>query len=98
MLKIDISKFFDTIRWDKLQGILKDSIREDDVLELIREECMARTIDSEGNLVSKELGIHQGFRIFPYFCHEMCACDAILMASAVHNSVYVRMHRRNNKQ
>ncbi len=87
VLKIDISIFFDTIRWDKLQGILKERIREDDVLELIRKECMAPTIDSEGNLVSKELGIHQGSCIAPIISNiylmkfdlDMAKCDCFFL-------------------
>ncbi len=64
-LKVDIRKFFDTICWDKLSAILHERIREDDVIELIRKECAAPSVDAEGNLVPKSLGIHQGSSIAP---------------------------------
>lgn len=65
LLKIDIHHFFDSIRWDQLSGMLRRRITENDVLNLIREECLAPSVDKEGNLVKKTVGIHQGSSIAP---------------------------------
>ena len=63
VLKVDIHHFFDSILWDKLSTILRNRIAENDVLELIREECQAPSVDREGNLVKKTVGIYQGSSI-----------------------------------
>lgn len=65
VLKVDIHHFFDSILWDKLSTILRNRIAENDVLELIREECQAPSVDREGNLVKKTVGIYQGSSISP---------------------------------
>ena len=41
MLRADISKYFDRIRWEKLKGVLAADIREEDVLDLIRQMRVA---------------------------------------------------------
>ena len=64
-LKIDIVKFFDNIRWDILAGQLRQKIREEDVIELIRAESLAPWVDREGNLQEKKKGIYQGSCISP---------------------------------
>ena len=64
-LKIDIVKFFDNIRWDILVGQLRQKIREEDVIELIRAESLAPWVDREGNLQEKKKGIYQGSCISP---------------------------------
>ena len=65
VLKIDIVKFFDNIRWDILAGRLRQKIREEDVIELIRAESLAPWVDREGNLQEKIKGIYQGSCISP---------------------------------
>lgn len=65
VFKIDIVKFFDNIRWDILAGQLRQRIREEDVIELIRAESLAPSVDREGNLKEKKVGIYQGSCISP---------------------------------
>ena len=65
VLKIDIIKFFDNIRWDILAGRLRERIREEDVIELIRAESLAPSVDREGNLKEKKVGIYQGSCVSP---------------------------------
>ena len=65
VLKVDIQHFFDSILWDRLSGMLRRRIPEKDVLQLIREECQAPSVDKEGNLVKKTVGIYQGSSISP---------------------------------
>lgn len=65
-LKVDISHYFDTIRWEILQGILLQSIEEQDVLELIRENSCSISLDEiTGELEDKREGIYQGSGIAP---------------------------------
>lgn len=65
VLKADITKYFDMIQWPKLEQALRKKICEDDVLELIHMIVMAPTVDNEGNLCGRKLGIHQGASISP---------------------------------
>lgn len=65
MLRIDISKFFDTIQWERMYGILKQDIQEEDVLELIRENAQTKILDQSGEIHDKLLGIHQGSGVSP---------------------------------
>ena len=65
VLKVDIQKFFDSIRWDILEKILRIRNSEDDVIELMRDSACAPTVDQEGNLNPKRVGIHQGSSIAP---------------------------------
>ena len=79
VLKVDIQHYFDSIRWEYLEPVLKKRIREEDVLELLREECCVSSIDREGNLCPKEVGVYQGASVAPIlsnlyltnFDHEM---------------------------
>lgn len=65
VLKIDIRKFFDTMQWSTLEKILRERIREDDVINLIRMECCSLSVDKDGELMKKSLGIYQGSSIAP---------------------------------
>lgn len=65
VLKADIRHYFDSIRLPVLEQKLRDRIREDDVMELIRMEAAAPMLDREGNLCPKEVGVHQGSSIAP---------------------------------
>ena len=85
-LKVDISKYFDTIRWNTLQAILRRSIAEEDVIELIREcSCSVSLDDVTGELEDKRCGIYQGSGIAPVlsniylmeFDHSMCGIEGI---------------------
>lgn len=65
VLKIDIRKFFDTMQWGILERILREKIREDDVINLIRMESCSASVDKDGELTEKTLGIYQGSSIAP---------------------------------
>lgn len=66
VLRADISKYFDRIRWEKLRGILASDIREDDVLDLIRQNVCTRVLnETSGEISEKIIGIHQGSGIAP---------------------------------
>ena len=65
VLKIDIRKFFDTMQWSTLEKILRERIREDDVINLIRMEYCSLSVDKDGELMKKSLGIYQGSSIAP---------------------------------
>ena len=65
ILRIDISKFFDTIQWERMYDILKLDIREEDVLALLRENAQTKILDSSGEIHDKLIGIHQGSGISP---------------------------------
>ena len=65
VLRLDISNFFDTIQWGKLEGMLKKSIKEEDVLFLIKENCKSVMLGEDGELVEKKTGIYQGSAISP---------------------------------
>ena len=65
-LKVDITHYFDTIRWDILENVLRDYIGEDDVIELIRLNSCSKSLDeATGELVDKRSGIYQGSSIAP---------------------------------
>ena len=65
-LKVDISHFFDTIQWNKLESILRAQIMEDDVLELIRMNACAKQLNElSGELTERKIGIDQGSGIAP---------------------------------
>lgn len=65
-LKVDISHFFDTIQWLRLKKLLETSIREEDVLELIRMNACSRQLDEmTGELAERKLGVYQGSGIAP---------------------------------
>ena len=66
LLKTDITHFFDNISWDLLKEKLYRTIREDDVLELIRlNACTAMLDETTGEIIEKSVGIHQGSSIAP---------------------------------
>ena len=65
MLKADIQNFFDTIPLEKLYGILGQTIREQDVLELIRACLEAPWLKKDGSLEPKRIGLYQGSGIAP---------------------------------
>lgn len=64
-LKVDISKFFDSIQWNILENILRQTIGEDDVIELIRQNATTRILEDTGELVEPTVGIHQGSGVAP---------------------------------
>ncbi len=65
-LKVDISHFFDNILWSDLKEFLYNSIEEEDVIELIHQNACAPWLDeTTGELMPKEIGIHQGSGIAP---------------------------------
>ena len=85
-LKIDISHYFDTIQWKLLYEMLKQSVSEEDVLELIRENCCSVSLDeTTGELEDKRDGLYQGSGIAPVlsnvylmgFDQSMCKNDGI---------------------
>lgn len=65
VLRLDISRFFDTIRWERLESVLRRNIREEDVLFLIRENSCSVTLEEDGELTDKWTGIYQGSAISP---------------------------------
>lgn len=66
ILKVDIRHYFDEMRWELLQRFLSEDIREEDVMELIRENCCSVSLDMKsGDLVAKRKGIYQGSSISP---------------------------------
>ncbi len=64
-LKADIRSFFDHIILEKLYQILGERIREKDVIELIRRCCEAPSLEKDGSLTAKTLGVYQGAGIAP---------------------------------
>ena len=61
VLKADITHFFDHISWDLLRLRLSRTIKEDDLLHLIRmNACTSMLDDLSGELAEKMIGIHQG--------------------------------------
>lgn len=64
-LLLDIEQFFDRIRMPELTRILRQRIREEDVLELIRNICAAPELSETGELTEKRDGIHQGSALAP---------------------------------
>ncbi len=65
ILKVDIAHFFDEIEWKILRGILKQDIKEEDVLFLIEENVKSVMLEDSGELVAKRRGIYQGSGISP---------------------------------
>ena len=85
-LKIDISKYFDTLSWDILKVQLEKYIDDSDVIKLIRENSCAENLDPlTGELVAKTEGIYQGSGISPIlsniylmeFDRWMCSVDGV---------------------
>lgn len=66
ILKTDIRHFFDEIDWKHLCAILQRRIREEDVLDLIRQNCCGPCLDVQnGDVEDKAVGIYQGSGISP---------------------------------
>lgn len=65
VLRLDISSFFDTIQWEKLAGMLRKNIKEEDVLFLIGENAKSVMLEESGELIEKKTGIYQGSAISP---------------------------------
>ena len=65
VLRLDIKNFFDSIQWEKLSGILRKSIREEDVLFLIEQNTKSVMLQNGGELTAKKTGIYQGSAISP---------------------------------
>ncbi len=65
-LKLDITHFFDEIRWEILEGCLRKDIAEDDTIELIHQNTCGSMLDElTGELLDKSRGIYQGSCISP---------------------------------
>lgn len=64
-LKADIRSFFDHIILEKLYQILGERIRETDVINLIRSCCEAPSLEKDGSLTAKTIGVYQGSGIAP---------------------------------
>lgn len=65
VLKADIHSFFDCIIHEKLLQVLRERIREEDVLELIRKIIKAPAIEKSGELREKTRGVYQGAAVSP---------------------------------
>ena len=65
MLKTDIKDFFDNVPLKRLYLFLSESIKETDVIELIRTCCEASELQKDGTLVSKKMGLYQGSGLSP---------------------------------
>lgn len=65
VLKADIHSFFDFIRHDKLREKLRNMIPEEDVVELIFRCVCAKSVDRNGVLAEKKIGLYQGSSIAP---------------------------------
>lgn len=65
IIKADIRSFFDSIPAGKLREELRKKIREEDVLKLIMENAQAESLQSDGEIVKKAVGIWQGSGIAP---------------------------------
>ena len=63
--RLDIDSFFDSIPQNILMGKLSAVIREQDVLELVREQLRAPSFGSSGELVDKSVGLYQGSSLSP---------------------------------
>lgn len=65
ILRTDISHFFDHIQWEQLHDILKQTISEEDVMDLIKKNAQTKMLDDSGEIQEKFSGIHQGSGISP---------------------------------
>lgn len=65
ILKLDIHAFFDSIQMEGLLRELRRVIKEEDVLELIRETVQTKSLQTDGELKEKRCGIWQGSSIAP---------------------------------
>lgn len=86
--KLDIDGFFDHIQHERLKKKLAAVIKEEDVLELIMQQLQACSLNKDGELVEKRVGIYQGFSISPILSNiYMTEFDRVMEKEAV---FYVR--------
>lgn len=86
--KLDIDGFFDHIQHERLRKKLAAVIREEDVLELIMQQLQACSLNKDGELVEKRVGIYQGSSISPILSNiYMTEFDRVMEKEAV---FYVR--------
>lgn len=64
-LKLDIHHFFESIQWKRLEGILRENLREDDVIDLIKQNSITRVLDETGAIEPFQNGIHMGSGLAP---------------------------------
>lgn len=64
-LKTDIHSFFDCISHKRLRKILNSKIREADVLNLLFQFIKVPSVEKNGELTDKRIGIYQGSTIAP---------------------------------
>lgn len=65
MLKTDIKDFFDSVPLKRLYQFLSETIKETDVIELIRTCCETAELQKDGTLISKKIGLYQGSGLSP---------------------------------
>jgi group II intron reverse transcriptase/maturase len=64
-LKLDIVRYFEHIQWNLLKQKLMIKVTGSDEIELIRRLTMAQSLDHEGNLCEKNIGLYQGSSLSP---------------------------------
>lgn len=65
-LKMDIQNFFDSIQQKRLIGIMGSSIRENDVIDLMKLVMKTKALDlKSGQLISRSDGVYQGSSLAP---------------------------------
>lgn len=64
-VKADIEHFFDHIKAGKLEGILRNRIQEDDVIDLIMSQATAPMLEEDGSIRPCTDGVRQGSAIAP---------------------------------
>ncbi|MCD7883630.1 MAG: CRISPR-associated primase-polymerase type A1 [Lachnospiraceae bacterium] len=65
VLRTDIHSFFDSIPHGKLISVLRGRVREDDVLDLIKGILRAPSLEKDGTLTGKRVGVYQGSSFAP---------------------------------
>ncbi len=65
MLKTDIKDFFDSVPLKRLYQFLSETIKETDVIELIRTCCETAELQKDGTLIPKKIGLYQGSGLSP---------------------------------
>ena len=63
--RLDIDSFFDSISQEKMMKKLSSMIRERDVLDLIMRQLRAPSLNRDGELVEKSVGLYQGSSLSP---------------------------------
>lgn len=64
VIDMDIEKFFDRVNHDKLISILREKVKEREVLHLIRQYLKAGVLE-DGKLIDSEMGVPQGGPLSP---------------------------------